>query len=75
MNANDVISPWGNDRARIHRNRRGKHAPELMVGMVAADLAATRRGKQHRIALSPNALSNAFVSAIYFCFCDSSASP
>ena len=40
-------------RRAIHRHRRGEHASALVIGMVAADLCAARRGENRRRPVLP----------------------
>ncbi|MPM77038.1 hypothetical protein SDC9_124037 [bioreactor metagenome] len=46
MDADNIVASLCGHRARVHGHRRREHAPKLMIRMVAANLAAPRRGKQ-----------------------------
>ena len=48
IHTDDVRAVEGHLRRRLHIDRRRDHAPMLMVGVVAADLRAPRRGKMIR---------------------------
>ncbi|MPM29127.1 hypothetical protein SDC9_75666 [bioreactor metagenome] len=46
MNVYYAVLAGSGHRADVHRHSRRKHAPKLMVGVVAADFAAPGRGKE-----------------------------